>query len=71
LDPITTRTIDDLVLKLQRELGVTSVVVTHDIRSAFRIGNRVALLFGGEIVFQGTPEEMMESGDGYVREFLH
>jgi phospholipid/cholesterol/gamma-HCH transport system ATP-binding protein len=46
-------------------------VVTHDIRSAFRIGNRVALLFGGEIVFQGTPEEMMESGDGYVREFLH
>jgi phospholipid/cholesterol/gamma-HCH transport system ATP-binding protein len=71
LDPITTRTIDDLVLKLQRELGVTSVVVTHDIRSAFRIGNRVALLFGGEIVFQGTPEEMMESGDEYVREFLH
>jgi phospholipid/cholesterol/gamma-HCH transport system ATP-binding protein len=71
LDPITTRTIDDLVLKLQRELAVTSVVVTHDIRSAFRIGNRVALLFRGKIVFQGTPEEMMESDDGYVREFLH
>ncbi len=71
LDPITTRTIDDLVMKLQRELGVTSVVVTHEIRSAFRIGNRVALLFEGEIVFQGSPEEMMDSDDEYVREFLH
>ena len=71
LDPITTRTIDDLILKLQRELGVTSVVVTHDIRSAFRIGNRVALLFRGRIMFQGSPEEMMDSEDEYVREFLH
>jgi phospholipid/cholesterol/gamma-HCH transport system ATP-binding protein len=71
LDPITTRTIDDLILKLQRELGVTSVVVTHDIRSAFRIGNRVALLFQGKIMFQGSPEEMLDSDDEYVREFLH
>jgi phospholipid/cholesterol/gamma-HCH transport system ATP-binding protein len=71
LDPITTRTIDDLILKLQRDLGVTSVVVTHDIRSAFRIGNRVALLFEGRIIFQGSPEEMMDSDEGYVREFLH
>lgn len=71
LDPITTRTIDRLILKLQRDLGVTSVVVTHHIRSAFRIGNRVALLFGGKIVFQGSPEEMMDSDDEYVREFLH
>jgi len=71
LDPITTRTIDDLILKLQRDLGVTGVVVTHDIRSAFRIGNRVALLFDGRIMFQGSPEEMMDSDDGYVREFLH
>ena len=71
LDPITTRTIDDLILKLQRDLGVTGVVVTHDIRSAFRIGNRVALLFEGRIMFQGSPEEMMDSDDGYVREFLH
>ena len=70
LDPITTRTIDDLLLKLQRDLGVTSVVVTHNIRSAFRIGNRVALLFEGRIMFQGSPEEMMDSDDGYVREFL-
>jgi phospholipid/cholesterol/gamma-HCH transport system ATP-binding protein len=70
LDPITTRTIDDLILKLQRDLGVTTVVVTHNIRSAFRIGNRVALLFEGRIMFQGSPEEMMDSDDGYVLEFL-
>lgn len=70
LDPITTRTIDDLVLKLQRELDVSSVVVTHGIRSAFRIGDQMALLFDGRIVFRGSPEEMMDSDDAYVRDFL-
>lgn len=71
LDPITTRTIDQLILKLQRDLGVTSIVVTHHIRSAFRIGNRVALLYEGRIKFQGSPELMMDSDDGYVIEFLN
>ena len=70
LDPITTRTINDLVVKLRQELQVASVVVTHDIRSAFRISNRVALLYDGRIVFMGTPEEMIASEDEYVREFL-
>ena len=70
LDPITTRTINDLVLKLQNELSVSSIVVTHDIRSAFRIGNRVALLSGGKLVFMGGPEEMIASEDEYVQEFL-
>jgi phospholipid/cholesterol/gamma-HCH transport system ATP-binding protein len=70
LDPITTRTINDLIRKLRSELQVTSVVVTHDIRSAFRISQRVALLYEGEIVFDGTPEDMMASEDEYVRDFL-
>ena len=70
LDPITTRTINRLVVKLRRELAVASVVVTHDIRSALRISNRVALLHRGRIVFMGSPEEMIASEDGYVREFL-
>lgn len=70
LDPITTRTINELVVKLRHELQVASVVVTHDIRSAFRISNRVALLYEGRIVFMGTPEEMIASEDEYVREFL-
>lgn len=70
LDPITTRTINDLILKLQNELDVSSIVVTHDIRSAFRISNRVALLSGGELVFMGGPEDMVGSEVEYVREFL-
>jgi phospholipid/cholesterol/gamma-HCH transport system ATP-binding protein len=70
LDPITTRTINDLILKLQGELDVSSIVVTHDIGSAFRISNRVALLFAGVLVFVGSPEEMVASEDEYVREFL-
>ena len=70
LDPITTRTINELILKLQTELDVSSIVVTHDIRSAFRISNRVALLSRGGLVFVGGPEEMVASEVEYVREFL-
>ncbi len=70
LDPITTRTIDELILKLQRDLGVTSMVVTHDLESAFRIADRLALLCEGDIVFEGTESEMREAADPYVREFL-
>ena len=70
LDPITTRTIDELILKLQRDLGVTSVVVTHDLESAFRIADRLALLCEGDIIFEGTESEMREARDPYVREFI-
>ena len=70
LDPITTTTINDLIRKMQRELNVSSIVVTHNIRSAFRIAGRVALLAGGHIIFIGSPEEMMASENEYVQEFL-
>jgi phospholipid/cholesterol/gamma-HCH transport system ATP-binding protein len=70
LDPITTRTIDELILKLQRDIGVTSMVVTHDLESAFRIADRLALLCEGDIVFEGTESELREATDPYVREFL-
>ena len=70
LDPITTTTINDLIRKMQQELTVSSIVVTHDIRSAFRIAGRVALLAGGHIIFIGSPEEMMASESEYVQEFL-
>ena len=69
LDPITTRKIDELILKLRRELHVCAVVVTHDVRSASRIATETALLKDGEIIFQGTPEEMHASNDRYVRDF--
>jgi phospholipid/cholesterol/gamma-HCH transport system ATP-binding protein len=70
LDPLTTATITYLILKLQRELGVTSVVVSHDIRSAFRMASKIALLANRRIGFFGTPEEMTGSDDPYLREFL-
>jgi phospholipid/cholesterol/gamma-HCH transport system ATP-binding protein len=70
LDPLTTATITYLILKLQRELGVTSVVVSHDIRSAFRMASKIALLSNKRIGFFGTPEEMTGSDSDYIREFL-
>ena len=70
LDPLTTATITHLIIKLQRELGVTSVVVTHDIRSAFRMASKIAVLAEKKICFFGTPEEMAASDDKYLRDFL-
>jgi phospholipid/cholesterol/gamma-HCH transport system ATP-binding protein len=70
LDPLTTATITYLIIKLQRELGVTSVVVSHDIRSAFRMASKIALLADKHIGFFGTPEEMTGSDEPYIREFL-
>ena len=70
LDPLTVGTINDLIRKLQRELGVTSLLVTHDIRAGFRVASRVNLLRDGRIVFDGSPEEMVASGDKYITAFL-
>jgi phospholipid/cholesterol/gamma-HCH transport system ATP-binding protein len=70
LDPLTTGTITRLIMKLQRELDVTSIVVSHDIRSAFRMATKVALLAEHRIAFFGTPEEMTGSDNEYIRDFL-
>ncbi|MDX1392996.1 MAG: ATP-binding cassette domain-containing protein [Gemmatimonadota bacterium] len=70
LDPITTHTIDELILKLRSELHVCAVVVTHDLMSAARIATEVALLYEGRIVFKGTPEDMHASEQPYVKAFL-
>ncbi len=70
LDPLTTGTITNLIMKLQRDLNVTSVVVTHDIRSAFRMASKIALLHEHRIVFFGSPEEMAASEDKYIQTFL-
>jgi phospholipid/cholesterol/gamma-HCH transport system ATP-binding protein len=70
LDPLTTGTITRLIMKLQRELDVTSVVVSHDIRSVFKMATKVAVLHERRICFFGTPEEMAASEDPYLRDFL-
>ena len=70
LDPVNADIIDDLVVKLRDTLGVTSVVVSHDVRGAFRVADRVALLTDGKIRAFGTPEEFRGSRDEVVREFI-
>jgi phospholipid/cholesterol/gamma-HCH transport system ATP-binding protein len=70
LDPLTTATITKLILKLQKELGVTSIVVSHDIRSVSRMATKVALLAENRVKFFGTPEEMTASDDQYIQDFL-
>jgi phospholipid/cholesterol/gamma-HCH transport system ATP-binding protein len=70
LDPVNADIIDGLVQRLDRELGVTSVMVTHDVRGAFRVADRLALLSEGKIVMQGTPQEFLDSKNEKVREFL-
>lgn len=70
LDPITGRAIDRLIVDMKEKLGITSVVVTHDMSSAFYVGDRVALLHGGVIHFLGSPSEISESTDPVVKQFI-
>jgi phospholipid/cholesterol/gamma-HCH transport system ATP-binding protein len=70
LDPISSGEIDDLVLKLQREHQMASIVVTHDMHSAKTIANRLAILDKGNVVIEGTFEEVRQSDIGFVMEFL-
>jgi len=70
LDPVNADVIDGLVKRLDNELGVTSVMVTHDVRGAFRVADRLALLTGGMIVQQGTQDEFLKSRNPKVQEFL-
>ena len=70
LDPVKSDIIDALVQRLDQELGVTSVMVTHDVRGAFRVANRLALLSEGKVVMQGTPQEFLASEHPKVKAFL-
>ena len=71
LDPITANTINHLIRSLQARLGVTSIVVTHDIQSAFTVGDRIAFLHEGRILFHGTTAEARASSEHLLRNFLH
>lgn len=70
LDPVTARTIDRLIVKLARSRSITSLVVTHDLRSALGYADRIMLVKGGRAVACLTPDEFRKSGDPSVREFL-
>ncbi|MDX1764252.1 MAG: ATP-binding cassette domain-containing protein [bacterium] len=71
LDPITSDTIADLIRELQTRLGITSLVVTHDIRLAFKVADRVAMLTHGKIYLTGSLDAIKEHTDPMVREFLY
>ena len=70
LDPIRADVINELILKLQRELNITSVVVTHDMASAFKVATRIVMLHEGKIIFEGTPDEIQRADDPIVRRFV-
>jgi phospholipid/cholesterol/gamma-HCH transport system ATP-binding protein len=70
LDPITAAEIDDLILRLQKERNMTSVVVTHDIHGARAVSDRLALMRDGQILIEGTFENLQKSRDTFVQKFL-
>lgn len=70
LDPVNADRIDELIVELGRELGVTSIVVTHDLDTAFDVGDRIALLYDGRVRTVQTPAEIMENKDPVVYRFV-
>ena len=71
LDPITARVIDHLIMDLSKKLKMTSVVVTHEMKSAFRIADRIVMLQKGRVVAVGTPDEIKNSDHPYVNQFIN
>jgi phospholipid/cholesterol/gamma-HCH transport system ATP-binding protein len=70
LDPVTAHIIDQLIVDMRNKLGVTSVVVSHDMEGVYRVADRVAMLYDGRIIATGTPDEIRGSGDPIVRQFI-
>ena len=71
LDPVNANVINQLIARIQRETGSTSIIVTHDVESAFFLGDRIVLLSGGKVRASGTPDELEHSNDPVVKDFLH
>ena len=70
LDPLTTETINQLILDMQKRLALTSVIISHDIESTFAVADHVAMLHEGKILDQGTPEAFRRSSSPFTQEFL-
>jgi len=71
LDPVVSGMINKLIVDLTRLLGITSIVVTHSMEGALNVGDRLVLLYGGKVYFEGTPQEIDKSPDPLVQQFLH
>ena len=70
LDPVTSTVIDQLIVRTREALGVTSIVITHDMRSAYTVGDRIAMLYQGKIQQVGTVAEIRATSDPVVRQFI-
>jgi phospholipid/cholesterol/gamma-HCH transport system ATP-binding protein len=70
LDPVATKNVDDMIRDISHQTGVTSIVISHDMASTFRIGNRISMLFEGKIIESGTPEQILRSKNPNLREFV-
>ncbi len=70
LDPIRSDVISEVILKLQRELDVTSIVVTHDMANAFKVADRIVMMHAGKIAFDGTADEIRQTDDAVVARFV-
>lgn len=70
LDPVTSAIIDALMVRMQRQLGVTGIVITHDMRSAYTVGTRIAMLYEGRVLQVGSVDEIKHSTDPLVRQFI-
>src|SRR3954464_2895009 len=70
LDPVTSAVIDDLMIRMREKLGVTSIVITHDMKRAFRVGSRIAMLYQGSVRQVGTVDEIKRTRDPVVRQFI-
>ena len=71
IDPIRADAINDLIIQMKEDLGVTSVVITHDMVSAYKIADKIAMLYEGKIIEEGTPEEIENSQNEIVQQFIH
>ncbi len=70
LDPITTSYVDEMIVHAKERLGITSMVISHDVASSFRVADQLAVLYDGHLAAEGTPEEVRQSKDPYVQRFL-
>lgn len=70
LDPVTSDSVDELIAEMKAALGITFVVISHDIVGSFRIADRIGMLYKGRLIALGTPEEVKRSRDPFVRRFL-
>jgi phospholipid/cholesterol/gamma-HCH transport system ATP-binding protein len=71
IDPVMGGVINDLIIRMKEQLDVTSIVVTHDMNSAFAVGDKIAMMYDGKIIFEGTPYEIKECENIHIRNFIN